>query len=60
MVQGATDKHSSTSRPDCLWPEIWSGTSKAAQREEKQHRVFEEPKVDKAGKLRWLKFHRSG
>ena len=35
---GAADKKKqATSRPDCLWPEIWSGLSKAAQRKVKQH-----------------------
>ena len=34
MVLEAADKKSK-SRPDHLWPEMWSGISKAAQRREK-------------------------
>ena len=40
-----------TTRPDHLWPEIWSGMSKAAQRKEKQQRAIEKPKLDSARKL---------
>ena len=32
-------KIQATTRPDCLWPEIWIGMSKAAKKQEKQARV---------------------
>ena len=43
-----------TTRPDHLSPEIWSGTSKAAQRKEKQQWAIEKPKLDTARKLRGI------
>ena len=44
-----------TTRPD-LWPEIWSGMSKAAQRKEKRQWAIEKSKLDNAGKLRGIYF----
>ena len=44
-----------TSRPDCLWPEIWIGQSKAAEKKEKQQSAMEKPKLDNARKLRGRK-----
>ena len=41
-----------TTRPDHLWPEVWSGKSKTAQRREKQQWAIEKPKLDDARKLR--------
>ena len=37
-------KIQATTRPDYLWPEIWSGMSKAAQKMEEQEWAVEEPK----------------
>ena len=37
-----------------LWPEIWSGMSKEAQRREKQQGAIEKTKFDFAGKLRGI------
>ena len=48
-----------TARPEKMWPEIWSGVSKAAQRKEKQQWAVEEPTLDNARKLRCI-FYRSG
>ena len=47
-------KIQATSSPDHVWPEIWSGVSKAAQR--KQQGAFEKPRLDNAGKLRGICF----
>ena len=49
-------KKQATSRPNCLWPEIWSGMSKAAQRKVKQHWATEKTKLDNARKLRHIDF----
>ena len=53
---GAADKNQGTSRPDSLWPEIWSSMSYAAQHKEKQRWAFEKPKLDNAGILRSIYF----
>ena len=57
---GGRQKNHATSRPDHLWPEIWSGMSKTAQRKEKQEWAIEKPKLDNARKLRGIYFYRSG
>ena len=41
-----------TSRPDTLWPEVWTKIGKAAQNREKQEWAKEKPKLDNARKLR--------
>ena len=38
-------------RPDCLWPETWSGMSKAAQKKEKHPWAVEKPKLNNSRKL---------
>ena len=43
-------KIQATARPDYMWPGIWSGISKAAQKNEKQEGVMEKPKLDNARK----------
>ena len=49
-------KIQATTRPDHLWPEIWSGMSKAAQQKEKLQWAVEEPKLDTARKLEGIYF----
>ena len=44
-------KIQATSRPDHLWPEIWSGRSEEAQRRDKQQWSIEKPKLDNARKV---------
>ena len=41
--RGRLTKKQKTSRPDCLWPEIWKDMSEAAQRKEKQKWAIEKP-----------------
>ena len=53
-------KIQATSRPDHLWREVWSGTSKAAERKEKQQWAIEKPKLDNARKFRGIYFYRFG
>ena len=49
-------KIQATTRPDYLWPEIWTDMSKAAQKKEKQETTFEKPKLDNARRLRGVFF----
>ena len=49
-------KIQATTRPDHLWPKMWSGMSKAAQRMEKQQWVIEKSKLHSARKLRGIYF----
>ena len=44
-----------TTRPDHLWPEMWSSMS-AAQRKEKQQWAVDKPKLDNARKWRGTYF----
>ena len=44
-----------TTRPD-LWPAMWSGMSKAAQRKEQQRWAIDKSKLDNARKLRRIYF----
>ena len=50
-----TKIHTST-RPDCVWPGVWSKIGKAAQNLEKQEWAKEKPKIDNARKLRGIYF----
>ena len=43
-----------TTRPDHVWPEVWTKIGKAAQNREKQERAKEKPKLDNARKLRGI------
>ena len=45
-------KIQATTRLDCLWPETWTGMSKAAREKERQEWATEEPKLDNARKPR--------
>ena len=49
-------KIQATTKPDHLWPEMWSRMSKAAQRTEKQQWAIAKPKLDNAGKSRGIHF----
>ena len=46
-----------TTRPDNLWPEIWIGMSKAAEKKEKQEWAIEKPKLGNARGLRGIYFN---
>ena len=53
---GSGWKKSSNAKARPWWPEICSGTLKAAQRQGKQHWATEKPKLDIAGNLRRICF----
>ena len=48
-----------TTRPDHVWPEVWTNIGKAVQNREKQEWAKEKPKLDNVRKLRDL-LYRSG
>ena len=52
-------KIQATTRPDHVWPEVWTKIGKAAQNREKQEWAKEKPKLDNAGRLRGIYFYRS-
>ena len=45
-----------TSRPDHLWPELWTKLGRNAQLKERQKWSHEKPKLDNARKLRGIYF----
>ena len=45
-----------TSRPNCLWPELWTKMGKTAQLKERQKWSHEKPQLDNARKLRGIYF----
>ena len=47
-------KIQATTRPEYVWPQIWIGMSKAAQK--KEERAIEKPKLENARKLRDIYF----
>ena len=49
-------KIQATTRPENLWPEVWSKMGKAAQKKEKQEWANEKPKLDDARKLGGIYF----
>ena len=49
-------KRQVTSRPDHLWPELWTKLAATAKVREKQKWAFEKPKLDNARKLRGIYF----
>ena len=50
-------KIQTTTRPDHVWPEIWTKIGNAAQnRKKKQEWAKEKPKLDNARKLRGIYF----
>ena len=49
-------KVQTTTRPDHVWPEVWTKIGKAAQNREKQDWKNEKPKLDNARRLRGIYF----
>ena len=49
-------KNQPSTRPDYLWPEMWSSMSKAAQKKGKASIGYRKPKLDNARKLRGIYF----
>ena len=49
-------KNQTFTRPDYVWPEVWTNIRKAAQNREKQEWAEEKPKLDNARKLRGIYF----
>ena len=49
-------KDQTTTRPDHVWPEVWSKIGKAAQNREEQEWAVEKPKLDNARQLRGIYF----
>ena len=43
-----------TTRPDYLWPDVWSNMSNLTYQKEKHNWAIEKPKLDKARKLRGI------
>ena len=56
MVRVRLTQIQAITRPDHLWPEIWSGISQAAQRKEKLQWAIDKPKLDNARKWRGINF----
>ena len=56
MVRGRLTRKQATSRPDSLWPEIWTDMSEASKRKEKQKWAIEKPKLNNARRLRCIYF----
>ena len=54
--EGRLTRKQTTSRPDTLWPEIWTDMSDASKRKVKQKWTIEKPKLDNARKLRGIHF----
>ena len=51
MVQGRLAKIQGTTRPDNVWPEVWTKIGKATDKREEQEWVNEKPKLDNARRL---------
>ena len=49
-------KIQANTRPEKLWPEVWSKMGKAAQEREKQEWANEKPELDNARNLRGIYF----
>ena len=49
-------KVQTTTRPDYVWPGVWTKIGKAAQNREKHKWAREKPKLDNAGRLRGIYF----
>ena len=50
-------KIQTTTRPDHVWPEMWTKIGKAAQNREKQEWAKEKPKLENARKLKGIYFN---
>ena len=49
-------KIQATTRPDHIWPEVWTNIGEAAQNREKQEWPREKPKLDNARRMRGIHF----
>ena len=56
MVQVRLTRKQPTSRPDHLWPELWTKLGRNAQLKARQKWSHEKPKLDNARKLRGIYF----
>ena len=56
MVRGRLQKFKQLPHLNDMWPEIWSGMSKAAWKKEKRKWAVEKPKLDDVRKLRGICF----
>ena len=56
MVWERLTKVQSTTRPENVWPEVWTKIVTAAQKSEKRELGNERPKLDKARSLRGIYF----
>ena len=56
MVKGILTKVRTTTRPDHVWPEVWTKIGKAAQNRKKQEWKNEKPKLDNARRLKRIYF----
>ena len=54
--RGLTRKQQATSRPDHLWPELWTKLGRNAKLKERQKWSHEKPKLDNARRLRGIYF----
>ena len=53
---GRLIKVHTTTRPDHVWPDVWTRIGKAAQKKEKQEWANEKPKLDNARRMRGIYF----
>ena len=53
---GVRETDENSSRPENVWPEVWTKIGKAAQKREKQEWAIEKPKLDNAWRLRGIYF----
>ena len=56
MVWERLTRKQKTSRPDNVWPEMWTQKSDAAKKKAKKRWAIEEPKLDNARQLRGIFF----
>ena len=56
MVRRRLTRKQTTSRPDNVWPDMWTHMSDAAKKKAKQKWAIEKPKLDNARQLRGIFF----
>ena len=56
VVRERLTKLQATSRPENVWPEVWTKFGKAAQKREKPDWANQKPKLDNARRLRGIYF----
>ena len=49
-------KAQTTTRPDHVWPEVWTNLSKAVKKREKQEWANDKPELENARRLRGIQF----